>query len=170
MSEKIDGGNGRLYTKDHPHEIISPHIMRFKEIREWLTVLTNEPAYGWTDGGVAGLSRALGFSTPSSMIRKLTTAWIWPKEQVRISARIRQVLDGYIVPQRFGLRVDGVYTDPPRPPAVGNRPKCVTIRAAPGRLQYAPPHASPPMKLPSFARAFSEAIVWDPDAKKRRRF
>jgi hypothetical protein len=169
MSEKVDGGNGRLYTRDHPHEIISPHIMRFKEIRQWIETLMREPAYGWTDGGVAGLSRALGFSSPSSMTRRLTTAWIWPKEQVRISARIREILDGYIVPQRFGARVDGVYTDPPRPPAVGQTAKSVRIRAAPGQLRFVP-HAAPPMKLPSFSRAFAEAIDWDPDAKKRRRF
>jgi hypothetical protein len=167
-SEKVDGGNGKLYTRDHPHEIISPHVMRFAEIREWLRILSTDPAYGWYPGGRSGLQRALGM-TPTGIERKLSTGWIWPKEQVRITARIRDVLSGYIVPTRFGNRVEGVITDPPRPPIVGNAPKFIHLSAKPGAVRLKAHDAPAAFKLPSFSRAFSEAIVWDPDSKKARR-
>jgi hypothetical protein len=167
MSEKVDGGNGKLYTRDHPHEIISPHVMRFAEIREWIHELSTNAEYGWYPGGRAGLSRALGFSFPDGMTHCLSTAWIWPKQQMRLTARIQEILAGYIVPTRFGTnRVDGVYTDPPKPPSILARARCVKIRALPGRLRYVVPDERPAMKLPSFSRAFAEAIFWDPNAKK----
>jgi hypothetical protein len=166
MSQKVLDSTGRLVTRDHPHEIISPHVMRFEEIRWWLKELSTNPAYGWTDGGGKGLVRALGATGGKSWIRgKLSTYWIWPREQVRLTARINDILQGYIVPRRFpGHRVEGVITNPPRPP------QAVPVRrlhftALPGRLQLTAHDSKPPPKLPSFARAFSEAIEWDPDKK-----
>jgi hypothetical protein len=164
MSEKVDGGYGKWYTKNHPHEIISPYVMRFEEIRGWLKELSTNPEYGWTPGGVSGLMRALGM-TPGSLKRKLTVGWIWPKEQVRLTARINDILQGYIVPTRITkVRVEGVITDPPRPPQVA-APRRLHFTATAGKLNLTPHAHRPPPRLPSFARAFSEAIEWNPDKK-----
>jgi hypothetical protein len=164
VSEKVDGGNGKLYTRDHPHEIISPYVMTFEEIRGWLRELSTNPEYGWTPGGVAGLVRALGM-TPGSLKRKLTVGWIWPKEQVRLTARINDVLQGHIVPRRITkVRVEGVVIDPPRPPQVMPIRR-LQFRATPGRLNLTPHVRRQPMGLPSFHRAFAEAIEWNPDKK-----
>jgi hypothetical protein len=160
---KVDGGNGKFYTRDHPREIISPHVMRFEEIRFWLQELSTNPAYGWTPGGVAGLVRALGM-TPGSLKRKLTVGWIWPKEQVRLTARIKEILDGYIVAKRSGQRVEGAYVDPPVPPNVGKKPRSIAIRIVPGKgVSFLAQDMRPPLRLPSFKNAFAEAIEWNPD-------
>jgi hypothetical protein len=165
MSEKVNGGNGKWYTKNHPHEIISPYVMRFEEIRGWLKELSTNPEYGWTPGGVSGLMRALGM-TPGSLKRKLTVGWIWPKEQVRLTARIKEILDGHIVPKRFGQRVEGAYVDPPVPPNVAEKPRSIAIRIVPGKgVSFRAQDCRPPPRLPSFARAFSEAIEWNTDKK-----
>jgi hypothetical protein len=103
---KIQGKDGNWYTRDHPHEIINPKVMRFEEIRGWLKELSTNPAYGWTDGGRRGLERALGMA-PKTLPDKLRWSWIWPKEQVRLTARINDILQGYIVPKKFGKRTEG---------------------------------------------------------------
>lgn len=164
MSEKVFSC-GKWYTRNHPKEIISPHVMTFDEIRFWIKELSTNPAYGWAKGGVAGLSRAMGYSVPSSMTDKLTTRWIWPKEQVRLTARVGEILEGYIVPTRFGQRVDGVYTDPPVPPVV-NYPRSIRCQANIAGLKFLAHDMRPAMKLPSFKNAFAEAIEWNPDKDK----
>lgn len=167
MSEKVQRPDtGEWVTRNHPHEILSPHVMRFEEIRYWLKELSQNKAYGWKPGGKAGLCRALGINTPASLDEKLVWRWIWPREQVRLSARIREILDGYIVPTRgTGVRrsrVDGVYTDPPRPPAV-KPPRVISIRATPGGgIAFLPPGHKPRPRMPSFSRAFAEAVPWFP--------
>lgn len=165
MSLKVDGGNGKLYTRDHPHEIISPHVMRFDEIRFWIKELSTNPAYGWKPGGGLALERSLGMTAHSTK-RILTTGWIWPKTQVRLTARIREILDGYIVPTRFaGNRVDGVYKDPPEPRVIPEQPRTLKIQAGINGLRFLAQDHRPPPRLPSFKRAFSEAIEWNPDKK-----
>ncbi len=168
MSEKVFSC-GKFYTRDHPHEIISPRVMRFAEIREWLKELSTNPEWGWTEfGGKAALNRSLGL--PSGGIRdKLRTAWIWPKEQFRLTARINDIREGYIVPTRVGkCRFEGVYHDPPIPPVVKDKPKVLRMQASIGGLSFVPTDMRPPPKLPNFRRAFEEAIYWNPNEKKPR--
>jgi hypothetical protein len=167
MSEKVDGGNGRMYTRDHPHEIISPYVMRFTEIRAWLKELSTNKEYGWYPGGVSGLARALGMSSGGVIKHKLTTDWIWPKEQVRLTARIRDIIDGRIVPRRTRNRVDGVYCDPAVPPVVADKPRTIHLRATVAGLDFMPVDHKPLPKLPCFRSAFAEAIWWDPDSRRR---
>jgi len=156
---KVQARNGRWYTRDHPHEIISPHVMRFEEIRYWLRVLVSDPAYGWAPRGENGLERALGMN-PDSMRYKLTTGWIWPKEQVRLTARINEILDGYIVPTRYQFgRVEGVYTDPPRPPVV-NRPRMIHMQVTVDGVRMVPHKVKPPPRLPDFHEAFARTPTW----------
>jgi len=168
VSEKILRG-GKYFTKDHPHEIINPRVMRFEEIRWWIKELSTNPEWGWVPGGFAGLSRALGYSDANSVRRKLTTAWIWPKEQYRLTARINDIREGFIVPTRLkGGRVEGVYHDPPIPPVVKDKPKSINFEIdVKGRLKVLPiSHVhTPPPKMPNFRRAFEEAIYWNPDKK-----
>lgn len=171
MSEKvIEPRSGRLVTRNHPHEIISPHVMRFEDIRYWLRELSTNPAYGWYPGGVAGLVRALGMSSHGTLKEKLVWRWIWPREQVRLSARIREILDGYIVPVRgkgaMRPRVDGVFVDPPRPPNV-KRQKVLKFHATVGGgFTHSTQGRGESRPLPSFSRAFAEAMPWSGDEKK----
>lgn len=168
MSEKVIGSNGKTYTRDHPHEIISPHVMTFQEIRFWMKELSTNAAYGWANKGVAGLARALGMGEGATLQSKLTVRWIWPKEQVRLTARIREILAGHLVPRKFGKRTEGVYVNPPQPPAV-TPPRMIRLTATPGKLELRAQDNRPPPKMPAFHRAFAEAIRWDPDAKKGRK-
>lgn len=167
MSEKVlNTRTGELVTLNHPHEIISPHVMTFTEIRGWLKELSTNPAYGWMPGGGSGLARALGIGSYTTLKEKLVWRWIWPREQVRLSARIREILDGYIVPVRGQgankLRVDAVYTDPPKPPGVV-QPKVLKLCAVPGGgLKRQHPGSRRRPSMPSFSRAFAEAIPWFP--------
>lgn len=158
---KVQAPNGRWYTRDHPHEIISPRVMRFEVIRYWLKELSENPAYGWTDGGRAGLSRALGMQASGTIAYKLAFGWIWPKEQVRLTARINDILQGYIVPKRFGARVDGVWTDPPTPVVV---PKVreIKFQVHNGAPKFLAQDQAPRMKLPDFKEAFRNVSFWDP--------
>jgi hypothetical protein len=157
---KVRGSNGKMYTRDHPHEIHSPHIMRFEEIRGWLRELSTNPAYGWTAyGGKAALERALGMGQ-GVLRHKLTLAWIWPKEQVRLTARIRDILDGRVVPKRMSAqRMEGVYVDPPQPPQVP-RPREVTIAVQVGKVKFLPKDHKAPMRLPDFKNAFQDVSFW----------
>jgi hypothetical protein len=155
--------NGRYYTRDHPHEIIAPGVMRFEEIRHWMREFSTDPAYGWTGRGLNGLKRALGMHT--SVADKLGVAWIWPREQVRLTRRIELIREGFIVPRRFGQRVDGVWTDPPCPPRVGEKK---VIRMSVGiqgvQMRAAQVHS----RLPAFGSIVDHAMVWNPlknDAK-----
>jgi hypothetical protein len=157
----------RALTRDHPHEIISPHIMRFEEIRGWLREFSTNPEWGWMNRGLRGLGRALGMASKTSIERKLTTGWIWPKEQVRLTARINDIRQGYIVPTLFGNRTDGVWTDPPRPPVVREKPKSIALRATVKGSILVAHDQKPAMKLPAFRRSFAEAPFWDPDNKRR---
>ncbi len=170
MSEKVLS-YGKYYTRDHPHEIINPRVMRFEEIRWWLKELSTNPEWGWCPGGVAGLERSLGMGK-CKLKSKLKTSWIWPREQFRFTARINDIREGYIVPTRFkGGKVEGVYHDPPIPPVVKDKPKSINFSInASGRLTVnAPTHVhTPPPKMPDFKRAFEEAIYWNPDEKKAR--
>jgi hypothetical protein len=158
---KVDGGNGKWYTRDHPHEIHSPHIMRFEEIRDWMREFLSNPAYGWTEyGGIAALERSLGMNK-NSLKKKLTTAWIWPKEQVRLTSRIRDILDGRIVPRRISKnRMEGVYVDPPQPPNVP-RKRSVKIAVQVGKLTMLPQDHRAPMRLPDFKKAFQDVPWWE---------
>jgi hypothetical protein len=160
---KVDGGNGKFYTRDHPKEIISDKVMRFEVIRNWMRILSTDPAYGWVPGGLDGLSRALGMGT-GGVKRKLSTAWIWPREQVRFTARINEIIDGYIVPKRFGRRVDGVYTDPPKPPNV-KVPRRLILQAQVGGLRVLTAPRSAPPQMPAFKDAFKDVSFWNPDRK-----
>ena len=162
---KALGSNGKLYTRDHPHEIISPHVMGFDEIREHLRELTTNPEYGWN---VAGLERALGMNR-GTLRDKLRAAWIWPKEQVRLTARIRDILDGRVVPRRLGRQIEGVVVDPPQPPRISLKPRVLNMHASVGprgpQVLRAPP-PKPSMQLPSFKDVFKNAPYWDPEAKR----
>ncbi len=165
MSKKVDGGNGKFYTRDHPHEIISPHIMRFEEIRWWIEELL-KPEYGWSE---PGLGRALGIGR-DCIRRCRRTGWIWPRQQMKITVRIRQIVDGYVVPTvvptKFGKRrIDGVYTDPPRPPMAAPK-RVLKLQATRAGLRFLAQDYRPPPNLPSFTRAFAEVLPWS-GAKKR---
>lgn len=164
---KVDGGNGKFFTRDHPHEIISPHVMTFEVIRFWLRELSTNPEYGWHGGGVLGLERSLGM-TPQSMRRKLTVGWIWPKEQVRLTARINDILNGYIVPKRFGNRVDGVWTDPPMPPVASAKPRVLNLKVGVRGFVVVTAQTKKPLAMPEFRDAFRNVSFWDPDSKKSR--
>lgn len=157
MSDKVRARNGKLYTRDHPHEIISPNIMRFAEIRDAMRELL-KPEYGWNQ---AALDRALGFTSQGEISRILRAGWIWPKQQMRLTIRIRQIREGYIVPRMVGRRLDGVYVDPPIPPKVSTE-RCLKLRATLKGLEFVAQDYRPPPKLPSFARAFAEALPWNP--------
>lgn len=162
---KVDGGNGKFYTRDHPHEIISPYVMTFETIRFWIKELSTNPEYGWKPGGGHALERSLGM-TKGSTKRLLTVGWIWPRQQVRLTARIREILDGYIVPRRLGLRTEGVYTNPPQPPVTTVKSRAIKMQALPTiGLRFVAQDHGPPLRLPNFQRAFSEAIEWSPDKK-----
>jgi hypothetical protein len=163
---KVQAKNGRWYTRDHPHEIISAHVMRFEVIRAWLKEFSTNEEYGWYPGGLSGLERALGMSK-ASLINKLSIGWIWPREQVRLTARINDVLQGYIVPKRFGTRVDGVWTDPPLPPVVLSKPREIKFQVKNGALSFLAQDMSPPPKLPQFKDAFRNVSFWDPEKSPR---
>ncbi len=169
MSEKVLS-YGKYFTRDHPHEIINPRVMRFEEIRWWLKELSTNPEWGWYPQGGAALARSLGMSHGLSSIKRiLTTGWIWPKMQVRLTARINDIREGYIVPTRFkGGKVEGVYHEPPIPPVVKEPTKTLRLNVGIGGFSFLPTtHAAPP-KMPDFKRAFAEAIYWNPDEKKAR--
>jgi hypothetical protein len=159
---KVQAKNGRWYTRDHPKEIIKDGVMTFEEIRHWLKELSTNPDYGWTKRGVAGLERALGM-LKSSLDDKLDHAWIWPREQVRLTMRINSIREGYIVPRRFpgrgGGKTEGVWTDPPKPPTV-KESRVLRGTATPGGVRFAPPPKLP--GLPSFATVFQNISTWDP--------
>jgi hypothetical protein len=161
MSEKVIGKSGRLVTRDHPHEILSPRVMRFAEIRHWLAELSTNPAYGWTNGGIAALSRALGMKDPRHIGYKLKYSWIWPKEQVRLTARITDILDGRIVPRRMGRRIEGMYVDPPEPRCVPAPLRRIVLTATPAGMTLKAPHLRPRPHLPAFKDAFADALRWD---------
>jgi hypothetical protein len=165
---KVVTASGFAFTRDHPHEIISPNVMRFEEIREWLRTLSTDPAYGWFPGGIHGLQRSLGMNSKYAIKSKLTRTWIWPREQVRLTARINDILDGYIVPTRFpNKRVEGVYTDPPRPPVI-NRPRVIHGQATVAGLTLSAHRIKPPPRLPEFRDAFVNVPTWQLSEKSRR--
>jgi hypothetical protein len=163
-------GSSKWVQKDHPHEIISPHIMRFDEIREWLKVLAHDPQYGWTEyGGRAGLEYALGFTGKCMIVAIERGRWIFPWEQVRLTSRINDIIEGRIVPKRFdGRTVRGVYCDPPQPPVV-KAVKSVRMQAIGGQLKLLGEghRVAPP--LPDFRHAFERAPYWNPDKKRARK-
>jgi hypothetical protein len=164
---------GKWYSRNHPHEIISPHVMRFAEIRHWLKELSTNPEYGWLPHGLYGLARALGWTDKNSIREKIEWRWIWPKEQIRLTARIREILDGHIVPtypKRIGRagrpRCDGVYTDPPRPPVV-HVPRVLKLQASlSGRITSAPGSLVAAPRLPNFSKVFERIRTWDPDSTR----
>lgn len=167
---KIDGGNGKFYTRDHPKEIISEHVMRFEEIRGWFRELSTNPDYGWTSfGGRAGLSRALGMG-PGSLSRRLSAGWIWPREQVKFTHRIRAIVEGNVVPVKRGRQVHGVYVHPPQPPQLTRRE--IKLRAIlpqhlnGGRVKLVSHPLAPPPQIPDFKNAFKHVPLWDPDKKR----
>lgn len=175
MRKQVLARNGKLYYLDHPKPIISPYVMMPDQIRTHLRELTTNPSYGWAvPGGRAGLERALGMR-PRTLRSKLTVGWIWPGEQRRLTGRIRAILDGYIVPRRVSPRtIEGIYVDPPEPPAVTPAPRTIVMHAtlagpsSPVRLSTCPPPAPPPL-LPSFKTAFTNAPYWDPWKRRDRR-
>jgi hypothetical protein len=158
---KVLGSNGKYYTRDHPHEIISPHVMTFETIRFWMRELTSNPEYGWTK---AGLERTLGIPA-ATLKQRLTVKWIWPKEQVRFTARLNEILEGRIVPRLVGARQrqEGVYVDPPQPPKVSATKELKFTTRIKGL-----PFADRPGALPQFGQAFRGVAMWDPDKKKAR--
>ena len=158
---KVQADNGKWYTRDHPHEIISEYVMRFDEIRHWMKEFRDNPDYGWTSK--AALERALTI-TKNGLNRKLTTGWIWPKEQVRLTHRIRDILDGRVVPKMIGKRLQAVIVDPPEPPKL-SRPTSIKMFATVKGLSFLPPPK--PVKIPDFKNAFAHASVYDPHKKGR---
>jgi hypothetical protein len=158
---KVDNGNGTIITRDHPHEIIAPGILRFDEIRWWIRELMTNPDYGWSDKGVSGLGRAMGYAEKWSLPSKLRGRWIWPREQIRLTARIREIREGYIVPRRFGQRTEGVWADPPQPPVLrAARPLNVRLHATIGGLKMVPTDRKPGPSLPQFGEAFKNVREW----------
>lgn len=168
---KVTDHRGKSKTRDHPHEIVSPHIMRFDEIRHWLKELKTNPAYGWFPGGRHGLERALGMHV-DSLNAKLDTGWIYPREQVRLTHRIRDILEGRIVPRKFGKygRVEGVVVDTPVPPVPPEKQlRLIKLKVQVGRVNFLPQDWRPPQGIPQVREAFKNVTFWDPDAKRARR-
>jgi hypothetical protein len=169
---KVRARNGRMYMRDHPHEVISPYVMRFEEIRTHLKELSTNPDYGWTGyGGRAGLERALGMA-PRTLKDKLDHAWIWPgPEQQRLTHRIRDILEGRIVPRRFAAnRVEGVLADPPQPPKLSEKPRVLNFHVTigpHGPHLHRVPGPKPTFTMPNFKEAFKDAIDWNHDSKRR---
>ena len=150
---KVDGGNGKFYTRDHPHEIISPHIMRFDEIRFWMVEL---PAHhGWAK---VALERALGM-TKGSLKRRLTVGWIWPREQKRFTARLREIMDGHLVMRRIDGKLQPVYVEAPVPLEL-RQPAGLTLYASIRGLSFQAPPPRP--KLPDAKNAFKNVATWNP--------
>jgi hypothetical protein len=166
MRKLLPSGRG-YFTIDHPYEVIREGVMRFAEIRAWMSELKDNPDYGWGGrGGTAGLERALGLD-PAQLIRKIRTHWIFPKEQFRLTKRIEDILQGYIVPHRYGIgRVDGVFTDPPVPPTIRER-KMLSLRVTVRGISQAPAREAP--QIPSFGTVFDHVSYWDPDKNARER-
>lgn len=162
---KVQAPNGRFYTRDHPHEIINHRVMRYDEIRSWLKELSTNPEYGWTRyGGRAALERALGVS-PGAIRRVLSTHWIWPKQQVKFTARIKDIIEGRIVPRVVPTsphEFDGVYVDPPEPPKL-SKPKTIKMHALPGQGLKFGPNPKPKITLPAFKEIFENVPFWDPE-------
>jgi hypothetical protein len=161
---RIPGKDGKMYTRDHPHEIVSPYVMTFETIRFWMRELYTNPEYGWAPGGRAGLERALGMGA-ATMKDKLRWSWIWPKEQVRLTARINDILEGRIVPTKFkGGKTEGVWTDPPTPPIVKSVPrKPLVLRAVLGQsiLSAPPAPVYRSQQMPQFSEAFKNVQFWN---------
>jgi hypothetical protein len=164
---KTQGKDGKFYTRDHPHEIINPKVMTFETIRFWLKELSTNPDYGWTDRGRRGLERALGMA-PKTLPDKLVWSWIWPKEQVRLTARINDILQGYIVPKKFGKCTEGVLTDPPVPPVTTPKPRVLHMQVSVAGIKFLAHDQRPPPKLPSFKDVFKNVQSWDPDKRRQR--
>jgi hypothetical protein len=164
---KVDGGNGKMYTRDHPHEIISPYVMRFEEIRDTIRMLLQNPETGWCR---AGLERALGLNK-TRITRLLTVGWIWPKEQVRLTHRLREILEGRIVPQLVGRKQEGVYVDPSRPVVIPKRidPRIVRGHVTLNGLTLHPRVESRPPPLPEFRSIFRDVPEWEPPSVKNKK-
>ena len=163
---KFTTARGNVITRDHPHEIISPFVMTFETIRWWLKELSTNKEYGWYPKGRAGLERALGMAN-GAIKWKLEDRWIWPKEQVRLTARINDIIDGRIVPKKILIRgkrgaprIEGVVTDPPQPPKV-TRPREIRMNATLKGISFVPPPKR--MVLPAFKEVFKDVRVWNPD-------
>lgn len=154
-------------AKDHPYEVRKPGIYTFDEIRYWINQLWYDKRYGWTSR--PALARALGVTTNWLSNDKLRgELWIWPREQYRLTPRINDILDGYIVPKWVvgacggkHRRLDGVYCDPPEPPPVPKQ-RVIHLHAAPGKLSFLPVKPTRPPSLPQFRAAFENIPIWDP--------
>jgi len=162
---KVLGSNGRWYDQDHPREIISPYILRYAEIRYWVREFRDNPAYGWCErGGKMALERSLGLSK-DTLKNMLKAGWIWPSQQKGLTSRIRDILDGRIVPRRFGAaRMEGVISDPPEPPQIV-RPRTVKIAVQLGPLKLLAQDDRRPMRMPDLRDVFKNVRMFDPDKK-----
>lgn len=135
--------------------------MSCDQIRFWLRELSTNPIYNWCQNK-NNLGRALGFNAKrpgDRMAAKLTGAWIYPTEQVRLSERLKLVIAGHLVPVYTGKHPSFEYVNPPRP--VCKPPAKLTVRtAATGAQLTVQQFQTPAQQLPDFRTVFQTARLW----------
>lgn len=94
--------------------------MSFSEIRHWLKELADNPTYGISNrvGGKAALEREMALHR-NSLRSKILGGWIYPSEQIRLTAVIMRVRRGEIALKPDPLKVRSAYfvvQTPPKPP------------------------------------------------------
>lgn len=144
-------------------EFRNPNTLSCAEICHWIEELAHNPHWGWAQNK-ANLGRALGFTTypRSSMLSKLRRSWIYPTEQVRLSERIRLIVNGYLVPNYEGKRATYEYVNPPRPPAKPPAKYRVSVNGQ-GAMFHVEPFQAPVASLPDFKSVFAKARLWKTD-------
>jgi len=136
-------------------------VLSCEQIRWWLRELSDNPHWGWARNR-SNLARALGFHGEhayENMRNKNTGAWIYPSEQIRLSIRIRLILNGHIVPDYNRRPHSYIYANPPRPVAPPPAKLAVSTSRTGPRLKverFEPPS----QRLPDFREVFNNAKLW----------
>lgn len=144
-----------------PVQLKDGQTLSCEQIRWWLKELSENPHWGWSRNK-SNLARALGFRGDyafENMRNKNTGAWIYPSEQVRLSVRIRLLVNGHIIPDYSRKPHNYAYANPPRPVAPPPAQLAVSTHRNGPNLAVRRFEA-PPSTLPDFKSVFKNARLW----------
>lgn len=144
-------------------EFRNPEILSCEEIKHWIRELAYNPHWGWSQNKT-NLGRALGFAeySKASMLSKLRRGWIYPTEQVRLSERIRLIVNGYLIPNYNERPASYEYVNPPRPKAKPPGKFRVSIGSE-GPMFHVEQFKAPTVEMPDFKSVFERARLWKQD-------
>lgn len=144
-------------------EFRNPEILSCQEIQYWIRELSSNPSWGWAQNKT-NLGRALGFAkfSKASMLSKLRKSWIYPTEQVRLSERIRLIVNGYLIPNYDVKPATYEYVNPPRPPAKPPAKFRVSV-GSDGPMFHVEQFKAPTVGMPDFKSVFQSARLWKTD-------